>query len=100
MTKNIAIVDHSESFFVKSPPLQELQYNNYYAASEVLFGWDLDVYSDIWAIGCLRYEIRSGTPLFHLGIQNQPSEALSHIIGMLGKPPPHWDLVQSNDNSY
>ena len=56
LTKNIVIVDHSESFFIKSPPHQELQYTNYYAAPEVLFGWDVDVYSEIWAIGCLIYE--------------------------------------------
>lgn len=38
LTKNIVVIDHSESFFIKSPPNQELQYTNYYAAPEVLFG--------------------------------------------------------------
>ncbi|MCJ1345044.1 hypothetical protein MMC31_003249, partial [Peltigera leucophlebia] len=89
-----------ESFFIKSPPLQQLQYTNYYAAPEVLFGWDADFNSDIWAIGCLIYEMRSGTPLFHLAIQNPPNEALYEIIQVLGKLPPHWDPVQSNDNGY
>lgn len=97
LTKNVVIVDRSESFFIKSPPHQELQYTNYYAAPEVLFGWDVDVYSEIWAIGCLIYEMLSGTPLFHLAIQNPPGEALYLITEVLGDLPPHWGLAQSND---
>lgn len=96
LTKNIVVVDHSESFFIKFPPNQELQYTNYYAAPEVLFGWD--IYSDIWAIGCLIYEILSGTPLFHLAI-HPPNEALYQITEVLGKLPPSWGLAQSNDKS-
>lgn len=90
LTKNIVVVDHSESFLIKSPPNQELHYTNYYAAPEVLFGWDVDVYSDIWAIGCLICERLSGTPLCHLTIQNPPNKALYQITEVLGKFPPGW----------
>ena len=38
LTKNITIVDHSESFFVKSPPSHELHTTNHYTAPEVLCG--------------------------------------------------------------
>ena len=39
LTKNIIIVDHSESFFVKSPPpSHELHTTNHYTAPEVLCG--------------------------------------------------------------
>lgn len=100
LTKNIIIVDHSESFFIKSPPLQELQYTNYYAAPEVLFGWDVTIYSDIWAVGCLIYEMHSGNPLFYLAMQNPPLEAVSQIIGVLGKPLHRWMSVQFNEDDY
>ncbi|MCJ1343399.1 hypothetical protein MMC31_001592 [Peltigera leucophlebia] len=100
LTKKIIIVDHSESFFIKFPPLQELQFTNYYAAPELLFGGDANIYSDIWAIGCLIYEIRSGTPLFHLAIQNPPVEAVSQIIELLGKLPHCWDPLQFNHDGY
>lgn len=43
---------------IRSSPLQSPKYTNYYAAPEVLFGWDVTFYSDIWAIGCLIYVIR------------------------------------------
>lgn len=39
----------------------------------------------------------SGTPLFHLAIQNPPNEALYQITEVLGKLPPGWGLAQSND---
>ena len=100
LTENIIIVDHSESFFIKSPPLQELRYTNYYAAPEVLFGWDVTVCSDIWAIGCLIYEMHSGTPLFYLAIENPPLEAVSQIIEVLGELPHLWKSVQFNEDGY
>lgn len=76
---------------------QELHDTKCYAAPEISFGWDVDVYSDIWAIGCLIYEMLSGTPLFHLAIQNLPNEAFYQITDVLGRLPPHWGLAQSND---
>lgn len=100
LTKNIIIVGHSESFFIKSPPLQELQYTKYYAAPEVLFGWDVTIYSDIWAAGYLIYEVHSGNPLFYLAMRNSPLEAVSQIIEVLGKPPHRWKFVQFNEDGY
>ncbi len=100
LTRNIIIIDHSESFFIESTPLQEPKYTNYYASPEVLFGWDVTFYSDIWAIGCLIYEMHSGNPLFHLAIQNPPLEAVSQIIEVLGVPPELWQSVQFNEDGY
>lgn len=91
-TKNIVIVDHSESFFIKSPPLQEVQPTIYYAAPEVLFGSSPDFCSDVWAIVCLIYDMRSGTPLLYLAIQNRPFFAVYQIILVLGQLPPCWNL--------
>lgn len=39
----------------------------------------------------------SGTPLFHLAIQNPPNEALYQITKVLAELPPGWGLAQSND---
>ena len=100
LTKNIVIVDHSESFFIKSPPLQELQPTIYYAAPEVLFGSSPDFCSDVWAIGCLIYDMRSGTPLLYLAIQNRPFFAVYRIILVLGRLPPCWNLEQFNDGGF
>lgn len=47
LTKNITIVDHSESFFIKNPPAHEIHTTNYYAAPKILFGTNLNSLSDI-----------------------------------------------------
>lgn len=56
--------------------------------------------SDIWAIGCLIYEMRFGTPVLQFAIQNPPHEAVSQIINVLGKLPPRFDIAQSNIEGY
>ena len=100
LTRNITIVDHSESFFVKSPPSHELHTTNHYTAPEVLFGSDASFCSDIWALGCLIYEIRAGFPLFVCAINNTPIEAVGEIIVLLGKIPSSWNDVQFNEEGY
>lgn len=100
LTKNIIIVDHSESFFIKSRPRQELQFTNYYAAPEVLCGGDPTIYSDNWAIGCLIYEMHSGFPLFREAIENPTNVAIFEIASVLGELPPHLQLVQFNRAGY
>ncbi len=100
LTKNITIVDHSESFFVKSPPPHELHTTNHYTAPEVLFGWDSSLRSDIWALGCLIYEVRAGFPLFLCAMNNKPLNAIEKFILLLGKIPPTWTHVQFNKNGF
>ena len=87
LTKNITIIDHSESFFVKFPPSHELHTTNHHTAPEVLFGSDASFHSDIWALGCLIYEIRAGCPLFLSSIDNPLLEAVYNILQLLGRIP-------------
>ena len=100
LTKNITIVDHSESFFVKFPPSHEIRTTNYYTAPEVLCGWDASFHSDIWALGCLIYEMRAGYYLFSTAINNPPLEAVGQIIEMLGSVPPSWNHIRFNGDGY
>ena len=100
LTKNITIVDHSESFFVKSPPSHVLQTTNHYTAPEVLFGWGAGFRSDIWALGCLIYELRAGFPLFMCAINNPPLAAIEEINLVLGEIPSSWMYVQFNEKGY
>lgn len=71
LTNNITIVDHSESFFLKFLPPYEHQTTNQFTAPEVLFGWSARFNLDIWALGCLIYEMRAGFPLFLTAINNR-----------------------------
>lgn len=97
LTKNITIVDHSESFFIKNPPAHEIHTTNYYAAPEILFGTNINFHSDIWALGCLIYEMRAGYPLFSPAIDNPAGEAVHEIVQMLGKIPSPWDSTHFDE---
>ena len=87
LTKNITIVNHSKFFFVKSPLSYVLQTINYYIAPEVLFGWGASFRLDIWALGCLIYELRAGFPLFICAINNPPLVAIEEINLVLREIP-------------
>ena len=97
LTKNITIVDHSESFFVKDPPSHEIRTTNYYTAPEVLCGWDASFHSDI---GCLIYEMRAGYHLFATAVDNPPLEALGQIIDLIGSAPSSWNHVRFDEEGY
>lgn len=100
LTKNITIVDHSESFFVKPPPSHELHTTNHYTAPEVLCGWGASLSSDIWPLGCLIYELRSGLTLYACAISNTPINAIQQTIMRIGKFPSSWSHVQFNQEGY
>lgn len=100
LTKNITILDHSESFFVNSPPPHQLHTTNHYTAPKVLFGWDSSFRSDTWALGCLINELRAGFPLFPCVMSNSPLSAIEEFILLLGKVPPAWTHVQFNKKGY
>ncbi len=100
LTKNITIVDHSESFFAKSPPSHELHTTNHYTAPKVLCGWDASFSSDIWALGCLIYELRAGYPLYSFAINNMAAGGILETILLIGKIPSPWSQVQFNQEGY
>ncbi|KAI0095865.1 kinase-like protein [Daldinia grandis] len=64
-TNSIAIIDFGESFFVQNPPTST-GIPNLYAAPEVMFQGTgiLGFHSDLWALACTLYEVRTGSPLF------------------------------------
>ncbi|MCJ1347973.1 hypothetical protein MMC31_006203 [Peltigera leucophlebia] len=99
LTKNITIVDHSESFF-KFAPSREDRRSYHYTAPEVLFGWNPSFHSDIWALGCLIFEMRAGYYLFSTAIDNPPLEAVGQIVELLGKTPSSWNNVRFNEEGY
>ncbi len=100
MAKNITIVDHSESFFIKFPPSLELRTSYHYTAPEVLFGRNASFHSDIWALGCLIFEMRGGFYLFPTAVNTPPLEAVGQIGELLGKPPTSWNHARFNEEGY
>lgn len=100
LTKNITIVGHSQSFFVEFPPSHELRITYDFTAPEVLFGWDVSFYSDIWALGCVIYEMRRGYHMFYESILNPPFVTVEQIAEILGSVPSSWNHLRFNEKGY
>ncbi|XXG99740.1 hypothetical protein Hte_006081 [Hypoxylon texense] len=64
-SKSIAVIDFGESFFMDSPP-KTTGIPNLYAPPEVLFEGTgtPGPYSDIWALACTLFEVRTSDQLF------------------------------------
>ncbi|KAI2770435.1 kinase-like protein [Daldinia loculata] len=87
-TNSIAIVDFGESFFVQDPP-RSTGIPNLYAAPEVMFQGTgiLGFHSDLWALACTLYEVRTGSPLFKDFYGSDLSNTVRQIESYLGPLP-------------
>lgn len=65
-----------------------------YAAPELLLGLKfMSNQVDIWALGCIIYEIRSGQKPFDMDSSVEPVEAMAHIARTLGELPENWAQI-------
>jgi serine/threonine protein kinase len=89
LTGNVRIIDFGEAFFLNNPRAEFLGTPASYFAPEMLFGRSASAASDVWALGCLIYEIQALRPLVYafFGTMN---EALAEIVQTLGPLPTAW----------
>jgi len=85
----IQIIDFGESFFIDNPPSKILGTPLSFLAPELMFGWRASVHSDIWALGCLIFELCASRELF-FSFFGTNVEALSAIIHTLSPLPQEW----------
>lgn len=71
---------------------------NGFSAPEILCGLRAGPSSDLWALGCIIYEIRAGHHLFPLTIKVKPLDAISEILDLLGSLP--YPLSHSKFDDY
>ncbi|KAL2371953.1 CMGC/SRPK protein kinase [Blastomyces gilchristii SLH14081] len=88
-TGNIQLIDFGESFLSNSPPATGLRTPFSYLAPEGIFDAKASVWADLWALGCIIYEIRAGTQLF-ASFFGGPDEVLRQIVQTFGKLPEPW----------
>jgi serine/threonine-protein kinase SRPK3 len=94
LSEDILLVDFGCAFPSNDPPSNpdEIGLTMSYSAPEVIFDSKLSVYSDIWALGCVLFEIRSGGQLFGDWIGTK-DDVLRQIVQAFGKlPEPWWSM--------
>ena len=84
LVPRIKLIDFGNTFLSSDPPSDsDIGFNNSYAAPELLQGERPTLASDIWALGCLIFEIRSGVQLISQGYFGTNGAALMDIERML-----------------
>lgn len=84
------LVDLGQAFPFSNPPEStDIGTPVMYRAPEAIFDGFYDVYSDIWALGCLLFEIRTGSPLF-TSMFGGRDEIVQQTVQMKEKMPEPW----------
>ena len=96
LTGSIRITDFGEAFFLKKPPTPFPGTPACYFAPEMLFGHPASAQSDIWALGCLVFQLRAWRPLFctFFGVH---AEVFLEIVNTLGPFPKAWQNTFCGD---
>ena len=90
LTENIRIIDFGDSFRCECPNNLRTKRGNLmsgFNAPEVACGFLAEPCSDLWALGCIIYEIRAGRHIFPSAISVSPLEAMFEIMDLLGSLP-------------
>jgi serine/threonine protein kinase len=82
------LIDFGESFKVLQPP-EDLGIPGPYRSPELIFNKDAGFGSDLWALGCTLFEIRTGRKLFS-PFDDEDDEYLDTMVQVLGKLPEPW----------
>lgn len=86
ISEQILLIDLGEAFPELSPPSNGVGTPVSYCSPELLLEGKASRASDIWALACTIFEIRSGFPLFESFV-GSPAEILEEMVQILGTPP-------------
>ncbi|KAI0845058.1 kinase-like protein [Daldinia vernicosa] len=90
LSSKICIIDFDQSFTITRPPSERPGIPAKYLAPEVAVGRPASPASDVWALGCAIFRIRSGDDLFFDYDTDTPADALRQIVKTLGELPEEW----------
>lgn len=99
LTKCLCIIDFDQSFQKNHPP-EKIGTPAIYMAPEVAIGRPPSAASDIWALGCVIFRLRSGLDIFHDYNTCSPVQVLQQIERTIGNVPDGWADVPFNDDGY
>lgn len=90
LREELLLIDFGQAFFADhKPPSYEPATQFYYLSPEFYFDKDVGFASDVWALGCLLFEIRAGRRLFDSFFAD-PDLIFREIVLTLGKLPDRW----------
>lgn len=96
LTGDAGIIDFGESCGFSVPP-KDLGLPANYCAPEILFHQQPEAQSDIWALACTLFEIRSGQQLLQ-GVFADEDDILMQMVQLFGKfPEPWWSAWEKRD---
>lgn len=83
-----ALIDFGESFEIAHPP-EELGIPGPYRAPELILDRTAGIGSDLWALACTLFELRTGRKLF-TSFDDDDDEYLGAMVKAFGKLPEPW----------
>lgn len=86
----IKLIDFGSACFSHKKEFTYIQ-SRYYRAPEIVLMKPYDNKIDVWSLGCLIFEIFTGTPLFPSRTED---EQMQMLLATLGAPPSHFLDVQ------
>ena len=86
ISEQALLIDLGEAFPELSPPSNGVGTPVSYCSPELLLERKASRASDVWALACTIFEIRSGFPLFESFVGSS-TEILKEMVGILGMPP-------------
>ncbi|KAF2421085.1 kinase-like protein [Tothia fuscella] len=84
--ERVFLIDFGQSFIANTQPCEQKEYTLTYSAPELIINKEAFLKTDIWALGCTLYQIRSGSDLFD-GFLSTLNHVLLQTVEMLGKLP-------------
>jgi serine/threonine protein kinase len=97
LSTSICIIDFDHTFSTSDAP-KELSHIPYqYLAPENIFTLTNGPSADVWALGCILYELRYPMALFQDLIGSSPKATASRICQMLGNLPREWMAFPFDD---
>ncbi|KAM6503083.1 Protein kinase-like domain containing protein [Amanita muscaria] len=90
LQEDIIVIDFGQSFATNRPPKDyEPATAIHYLSPEARFENRISLASDIWALACIIFEIRAGSPLFD-SFFGDDTDIVRETVETLGKLPEPW----------
>jgi serine/threonine-protein kinase SRPK3 len=97
ITDQAYIIDFGESFEASDPP-EDLGIPEAYCSPELILDKVASIGSDLWALGCTLFEIRTGRKLFDSYDDDMDSHLYCMVLRLGKLPEPWWTAWEARQN--